>query len=172
MTSPTLTSQSKVALVFCPLWRRASSELRYIKLMGLDRSILYGLWSFVLRQVQTYFPWCANSHRETRYQVTIETTSWSILRQTISSLITKLRLTMVGSQELIFYGSQWWEGSICYSPTQEKHQWSSCWVRSFDTIICITAMVLDIQVTSMFKPYEDCALGKAKQEAVNKKAVP
>ena len=41
-----------------------------------------------------------------------------------------------------------------------------------ETITCITTKVLGIQVTSPFKPCEDCALGKAKQQAVSKKAVP
>ena len=35
-----------------------------------------------------------------------------------------------------------------------------------------TAKALDIEITSTFKPYEDCTLGKAKQQAVSKKAVP
>ena len=35
-----------------------------------------------------------------------------------------------------------------------------------------TAKGLGIQVTSTFKPFKDCALGKAKQCAVSKKAVP
>ena len=35
-----------------------------------------------------------------------------------------------------------------------------------------TAKTFGIQVTGTFKPYEDCALGKAKQCIVNKKTVP
>ena len=40
------------------------------------------------------------------------------------------------------------------------------------TITHITAKALGIQVTGMFEPCEDCALGKAKQWSVSKKAVP
>ena len=40
------------------------------------------------------------------------------------------------------------------------------------TITLTTAKALGIQVTSMFKPCEDCTLGNAKQCAVSKKALP
>ena len=43
MTSQKLTSLSKVALVLCLLQRKASSKSRYIKSMGLNRFIPYGL---------------------------------------------------------------------------------------------------------------------------------
>ena len=39
------------------------------------------------------------------------------------------------------------------------------------SITCDTAKALGIQVTSTFMPCEDCALGKAKQQAMSKKAV-
>ena len=41
-----------------------------------------------------------------------------------------------------------------------------------ETITHATAKALGIQVTSTFKPCEDFALGKAKQQALSKKAVP
>ena len=41
-----------------------------------------------------------------------------------------------------------------------------------ETITWSTAKATGIQVTGMFKPCEDCALGKAKQCAVSKMAVP
>ena len=40
------------------------------------------------------------------------------------------------------------------------------------SIICATTKALGIQVTSTFKPCDDCDLGKMKQQAVSKKAVP
>ena len=57
------------------------------------------------------------------------------------------------------------KGTISYSPMQEKHQQPTCW----EFITHATAKALDIQVTSTFKPCEDCALGKSKQQAVNKR---
>ena len=41
-----------------------------------------------------------------------------------------------------------------------------------ETITCATTRAFDIQATGTFKPFEDCTLGKAKQHAVRKKAVP
>ena len=41
-----------------------------------------------------------------------------------------------------------------------------------ETITQATTKALDIQVNGMFKPCEDCALGKAKQRAVSKNTIP
>ena len=41
-----------------------------------------------------------------------------------------------------------------------------------EAIMRSTTKSLRIQVTGTFKPYEDCTLGKAKQQAASKKAVP
>ena len=41
-----------------------------------------------------------------------------------------------------------------------------------EAILRSTAKGIGIQVTGTFKPCKDCALGKAKQQAVSKKAVP
>ena len=116
MTWSKLKSPSKVAPVLCLLWKRASYWSRYIKSMELNGSTLYGTWSFAPRQVQTFFLWLANSHREIGLQVTIATTLWSILQTTISSLIPKLRLMMVGLPKLIFFVKKTMKGQNLLQP--------------------------------------------------------
>ena len=101
--SPTLMSPSKEAPVFCPLWKRASHDSRYIKSMALNRSTFYGQWSFSQRQVQTCFIWLENTRRKKGLQVTTTTTLWSTLWMVISFLIAKLRVMMVGSPEMTFF---------------------------------------------------------------------
>ena len=58
-----------------PNMKKGSCMSMFNKFMELYRSILYGLWSYAPSQVQTCFPWHANSCREIKFQVTIEITS-------------------------------------------------------------------------------------------------
>ena len=51
--------------LYLPLKKESSMSIS-VKLMVLNRYIIYGLWSFVPRQVQICFPKCVNTCRETR----------------------------------------------------------------------------------------------------------
>ena len=92
-----------------------------------------------------------------------------VLQVTISSLISKSRLVLVGLSELNFYEKQMTRGDNLLQPLRGKT--STTYTLNLDILPKpATTKALGIQVTGMFKQCEDCALGKAKQCAISKKA--
>ena len=96
LTSLTSMGWFKEALGTCWWWKKRNFMSTSDKLMVLNGSILYGLWSFAPRQVPAHFPWHANSCKERRSQVTMGTTLLSVLWMAISSLIAESKIIMAG----------------------------------------------------------------------------
>ena len=68
---------------------------------------------------------------------------------------------------------QWWEAATATAlPKKNINDLHIKLGHPSKTITHSTAKAICIQVTGTFKPCEDCAMGKAKQHAVSKKAVP
>ena len=131
--------------------------------MLLNMTILCGLCCFFPRQVQTCFPWHENSCRNKL--------STSFDGNVILDYQIKTHDGWVARVEFL------WE-------TPEKRAQSATALHNKNindlhfelshppkSITCATATAMGIQITGTFNPCEDCALGKAQNRGVSKKAV-
>ena len=172
MTSPTSMNWFKVALVLCLLQRRASYESRYNKSAELNRSTVYGFWSFTPRQVQTCFPWHVNTCGETRFQLITQTTSNTSNDDIILDCQIKTCDGWVAGVDFLWASNDKRAVLAMTLPKKDINDLHIELGHPSEAITWSTAKALGIEVTGMFKSCEDCALGKAKQCTVSKKAVP
>ena len=105
--------------------------------------------------------------------MTIATISRSILQLVISFLMAKLRPAIFWLQESISFAKPMMKGQYLQQPyPRNVNNLHVELGHPSETIAPATAKALGNQVTGTFKPHEDCTLGKAKQFAISKKAVP
>ena len=130
MMSLTSTTQSKVVPVLCLLQKRASSESRHAKLTAEQ---VHTLWpvKFCPKTGANLFSLMCELLQGNK--ISSDHQNNIIVNTPTSDIILDCQIKTRNSccRSRLSMQSQWWEGSICCSPTQEKYQQPSHWVRSF-----------------------------------------
>ena len=159
MTSLTSMSQSKVALILSLLWRRTSYKSRYIKSWGLNGYTLLWPMKFCPKAGANLFFW--NNIVVNTQMGDIVLDHWI---KTHDDWVAGFNFLPKANKERAVSATTLPKRNINDLHIESGHP--------SETITQATTKALGIQVTGTFKPCEDCTLGKAKQWAISKKAVP
>ena len=159
-----------------PAMKNASCMSTYDKSMGLSGFTLYGSWSFTTWQMQTCFSLMCKLLQgkpilsDCRNNIMVKSIAGD--GNIILDCWIKPDDSWVARVKFLWQTND--EGTVlamapCKKNINDLHVELG---HPSESITHATTKTLSIQVTVTFKPCEDCTLGKAKQWAVSKKAVP